>query len=218
MRQLMLPNKSQRQLELIRFFFANRGKLFNYDDLAAILDSSISVVFSDIQDIELSFTEELQVERQSKQGITLKIKPHLSYNYFFKKYAQNSTEFRLLDGLIHQRYQRMNQAADDLFVSRTTISRAIDHMNEFFNHRGWPILVQRSPMSLKMDETIYRQVYPLFVDAFYFLKDWPFDQVSYSAIHEFFNQFAKVSTFFTMAQRYPITYIRLACNLTRYLD
>ncbi|WP_311431905.1 helix-turn-helix domain-containing protein [Facklamia hominis] len=217
MRYRLLSQKAQRQLHIIKIFYDPEVKAVSTRQLAKMIGCSLSILLKDLEEIETLYDQELTLKREDGQ-VYIVIHTDYTYGYFFQSYAHACSEFMILDTLFKRQINTMDEAAEIFYMSRTSLSRAIQRINKFFTDLEIPARITKSPLKLDMSETVYRTYYPLFLDIYYSVDEWLCKDVTYQEVLDFFLKVSDHSNFIEFYMKNPFIYLRLAINMQRTFE
>ena len=217
MRYRLLSQKAQRQLHIIKIFYDPEIKAVSTRQLAKMIGCSLSILLKDLEEIETLYDQELTLKREEGQ-VYIVIHTDYTYGYFFQSYAHACSEFMILDTLFKRQINTMDEAAEIFYMSRTSFSRAIQRINNFFTDLEIPAQITKSPLKLDMSETVYRTYYPLFLDIYYSVDEWLCKDVTYQEVLDFFLKVSDHSNFIEFYMKNPFIYLRLAINMQRTFE
>ncbi|MDK6233393.1 helix-turn-helix domain-containing protein [Aerococcus sanguinicola] len=173
----LLGSKDRRQLALIAIYQNEDDLYLTHGDLADRLSCTNATIKSDLIEIQSLFPEEIQVN-QSGIWVNLAFKKMVSANYYFKKFSQEAVTYRLLFELMRASYTSVEELSQKIYVSRSSVYRAIKQINQFFNEANLELEVTTSPLALEGKELTIRLFYPFALIHYLSDTDWPFTSIS----------------------------------------
>lgn len=207
--------KDRRQLRLINIYRNQPGSYFTHKELAEKLDCSKGTVVSDLNDIQELFPDEIKII-QSGTGVTFEFKRKLPENFYFRRYSQNSLDFRLLIDLYNHGEQSIEEMCDRLFISRSSVYRAASQINDFFSETDLNLKMITAPVEVIGDEIDVRLAAPFLISHYYPELEWPFKLINRNEAIELFDILASNSPYLKLFTSNPLVYAQIAVNFEQY--
>ncbi|MGX7107694.1 helix-turn-helix domain-containing protein [Hutsoniella sourekii] len=211
----LLASKDQRQLELIKIYRDQAELYLTHQELADRLDCAKGTILTDLADIEKLFADKIQI-CQSGAGVTLKFSEKLPTNFYFKRFSQQSVNFRLLVELFRESDISIDEMSQRLFVSRSSIYRAVKQINRFLQVLNLSLELTTSPVGIRGDERDIRLACPFLMNHFYCDTYCPFETISRQEVVDLFKIVSANSRYLQMFASNPLLYLQLGVNFERY--
>lgn len=123
----ILSKVELRQLELIEYLYENNTSTLN--DLSLISGSSRKTIRHDIQELNGKISPS-QIIISKDSGTFLQLDTHTSIEYIYSQFLFSSTEFLIIEYIFFQKYKTLDDLADALFISLSTLRRLINRINQ----------------------------------------------------------------------------------------
>ncbi|MDK6686854.1 helix-turn-helix domain-containing protein [Aerococcus sp. UMB8623] len=213
----LLGSKDRRQLALIDIYQNEDDLYLTHGDLANRLSCTNATIKSDLIEIQGLFPDEIQVD-QSGIWVNLAFKKMVSTNYYFKKFSQEAVTYRLLFELMSQSYASVEDLSQKIYVSRSSVYRAIKQINQFFEEANLELEVTTSPLALEGKEMSIRLFYPFIL--IHYLPDtlWPFRSISQQQAFDLYEILSSTSPYLKSFSSNPLVYLQIGLNFERFVN
>lgn len=177
-----LFNKSeQRILKMVDYLI--KQDYGQVDELAGYLDCSNRTVKEDLKILEKNYSDYLIIE-QDGQEIKIQTHPHSNFQDFLRQIMVQSLPFQLLEHLFFHPDEKVENLANDLNTSPSTIYRTFGEINQklspYFNFE-----IKTAPVRTSGEELDIRSFYlNLFYEKYAPLK-WPYAEIDRPVLKEF---------------------------------
>lgn len=136
----ILSTKSKRQLELMELLIDNEWVSFNIASIQ--LSAPVKTIKSDSMELNTIFAP-TSIETSKKYGIRLTVDPTFSKATIYQKFLVNSIEFQLIEKIFLHNFSTINDLADDLYTSISTIKRLVSRINQTLQLSGFVINLKK---------------------------------------------------------------------------
>lgn len=168
----ILSSRDQRYLHILISLYQNRTQtLF---ELAKKSNSSKRNVQIDIKSLN-TFINPLFIATNSKEGCVLIIPDDISIDYIYSLILSNSFEYSLLETIFFEKYRRLEDYAEHLYTSVSTLKRSIGKINKRLDNLD--IQIKTAPIQLTGNET---NICNLMIN--FFSEKYRFDEIPFSKI------------------------------------
>ncbi|MGX7091274.1 helix-turn-helix domain-containing protein [Hutsoniella sourekii] len=212
----LLSSKDRRQLEIINVFRKEPHAYYTYQDLANLLGCAKGTIMTDLTDIRRLFGDQVTI-LQSGAGVNLEFHRDVPDSFYFRRFSQQSINFRILNELLYHTGQPVESVSQKLFVSRSSIYRAVKQINDFARAIDLDLEVTTSPLGIKGSELLVRLAGPFFITHFYSVVDWPFQHISLEEAIRLYQLMASQSPYLKVFTSNPLVYIQIAFNFESYV-
>ena len=175
----ILSKQSQRFLTTLEHLYYNHDS--SYENLALLSDVSVKTIQEDINKIN-DFIEPLQIQELSFNKVFLKTPYNISCDYIYSCILTNSLEFSTLELIFFEQEHRLEDYADALFISLSTLKRIISKINSSIKKHG--IQIATNPIQLVGDELAICLMMSNFFQEKYLTENYPFSKVQYKVFDE----------------------------------
>lgn len=210
MREILQTDR-RRRLELIELLYTYHGKWVTFKELAAKMDYSERVLKKDIAELKNS-SSDFSLET-SRSGIRLLFSPNSGIEKIYQSILKESFAFQFIEYLLYDETKSVEEMAELLFVSPSTLYRMIRKMNHSL--KVFSVQISVSPCMIKGSEKDIRYFYSHYFLERYSYLDWPFRTIELENFEEFILFFI---TFTEVTISFP-SFVRLkymtAINLIR---
>ncbi|MGX7091257.1 helix-turn-helix domain-containing protein [Hutsoniella sourekii] len=190
----LLGTKDRRQFNLINLYRRNKGIYLTHQELADRLDCAKGTIVSDLNDIKRLFPEEIQIS-QSGTGITIEFRDFLPESFYFRRFSRQSLNYRLLIDLFEHGDQPIEEISKRLYVSRSSIYRAVNQINKFLKQIDINLVAITAPVGLRGDEISVRVAAPFLFTHYFADVEWPFRMISQDEAVEIFQLISSHSSY-----------------------
>lgn len=180
----LLNNTINRRLNLINILAKNSDWFF-LNELANMLNVSERVLKNDLA----YFRKEVDdfTIYSSRKGIKLAFKDNKGLNTISKKILISVVPFQVLEKIFLNETKSVNQLADELFISVSTLYRIIKDIN--FKLKKYDIRINTNPCMVIGNEKKIRYFAYQYFHERYSLLEWPFKDLDESIINNFMKIF-----------------------------
>lgn len=182
MRELLKANV-RRRLELIEQLMASKD-WSRFSDLANTLNSSVRILKEDVAYLRQSY---LSITIESSQlGIRLNQESSSSIKDVYRYVLKQTLAFQLLEVLFFDETLSLEDLANKLYSSPSTIYRTINQLNDYFIEH-YDCYIETSPCRFVGNETNIRLYYKAYFSESSTLMEWPFKDIDESTINKAFD-------------------------------
>lgn len=182
--RVLLKAKERRQLEIIEFLLETTDWI-TITELSTKFNCSTRVIKADIAELRVSHPE-LEFEA-SYLGIKLIKDSMIGVQEIYKRVINNTLAYQLLEEIFFDETLTVEQLADILFVSPSTIYRTITQINEYFK-ANYDCYVEANPCRFIGNEQNIRLYYRTFFSEKYTIFEWPFRGTDEEEINSIFDK------------------------------
>ena len=176
----ILEQYEQRKLKIIETLYFSEDWM-NISILAEKVNCSERTIKQDIFSLrELVSEEYLQT---SQKGIRLSLPTHLSIEMVYRSILKESANFNLLENLFHDETKTLEEMADFLYTSPTTLKRTIKKIN--FSLKDYSLQIQTNPCQLNGPEANIRAFYICYFMERYTHFEWPYPTIDRKTFENF---------------------------------
>lgn len=177
----ILSKLSLRQLTTLEFLYYN--EFSSLDQLAHLTNVSVRTISDDLNKIN-DFIKPLSIEFDSQNRCYLVTHENISVDYIYSQILRNSIEFRLIEKIFFERHQRLEEYADALFISLSTLKRTISRINKQIKKNGFEI--STNPIQLIGDERLIINMMVNYFREKYLDRVYPFNDVEQKVFDDLF--------------------------------
>lgn len=175
----ILSKQSQRFLTTLEHLYYNNYS--SYENLAHLSQVSIKTIQDDINKIN-DFIEPLEIQEYSQYEVHLKKQDNISCDYIYSCILSNSLEFSTLELIFFEQEDRLEDYADALFISLSTLKRIISKINARIKKNG--IQISTNPIQLIGNESVICLTMANFFKEKYLTENYPFSKVQYKVFDQ----------------------------------
>ncbi|MEG0286214.1 MAG: helix-turn-helix domain-containing protein [Vagococcus sp.] len=168
----ILSKQSSRFLTTLDYLFHHQSSTISH--LANLSNVSITTVIDDIKKIN-DFIAPLSIELDGNHHCHLIHHKKLAMDFIYSNILKNSTEFYLLEKVFFERHNRLEDYADSLFISVSTLKRIISKMNKEMKPLGFEITT--NPIKIVGDECQIRHIFVNYFSEKYLERPYPLNNV-----------------------------------------
>ncbi|MBG9980892.1 helix-turn-helix domain-containing protein [Facklamia sp. DSM 111018] len=208
-----LFNKQQRrQLELIKFLYQNQEWL-SFKQIQKVIDCSSPIIKEDLNHFNNKFSEFLKIHITSNGALAC-FEPNISFEHLFAHYMSEATPFRLLEYIFYYPRQTIEELAEVLYTSSSTIYRMIQTIKSELE-KNYAISITTNPVTLIGNEVKIRNFYAEFFNFSALVTEWPFFHLERNIINQFISvPMNLINSQYSFAQKRQIA-ILVTVNITR---
>ena len=168
----ILSKQSIRYLKTLEYLYYNNDSSF--EKLAQISDVSLQTIHEDINKIN-DFIEPLHIESYSQYECRLNHQYEISIDFIYSCILRNSIEFRFLEKVFFERHDRLEDYADSLFISLSTLKRILNKINKQTKKYGFHIAT--NPIGIVGDEGLIRNMFVNYFREKYLERNYNFSDI-----------------------------------------
>ena len=207
----ILSKQSKRFLSILEHLYYNESS--SLKKLAELSDASVKTVREDINKIN-QFIEPLHINFSDQQEYQLSKKNNISSDFIYSRILSESLEYSVLEMIFFEKESTLEDYADSLFISLSTLKRIISKINKQIKKKGFEIT--SNPTQIIGNEEIIRRTMVHFFrekyvdkeDFFNKPKQKIFDELIFSLL-EIKNQFFNVTDLEKISLIIYVSLIRL---------
>lgn len=140
-----------RQLTLLNYLFESKQQYESISDLIKITKSSYPSIKADIKYLSENFSDWMTIKEDTR-GIRVKFKDSIRYFNFYNLYLNETIGVRILLKVFCSNKWTVNQLANTLYSSPSTIYRTIESINCYLNDYVPDIYLSKNPVQLRGPE------------------------------------------------------------------
>lgn len=182
----VLEKYEQRKLALIEILYFYKDWM-TIPVLAEKLLCSERTVKQDILSVKHSLPDEYL--QTSYRGICLFLPTHISIETIYRSVLKESVNFNLLENLFHDETKTLEEMADFLYTSPTTLTRTIKKINLALS--DYSLQIQTNPCQLIGPEESIRTFYICYFMESYTHFEWPYPTIDQKVFDNFLILAAK---------------------------
>ena len=208
-----LFNKQQRrQLELIKFLYQNQEWL-SFKQIQKVINCSSPIIKKDLNHFNNKFSDFLKIHITSNGALAC-FEPNISFEHLFAHYMSEATPFQLLEYIFYFPNQTIEELAEVLFTSSSTIYRMIQTIKSELE-KNYAISITTNPVTLIGNEIKIRNFYAEFFNFSSLITEWPFSHLDREIIHQFISApMSLINSHYSFAQKRQLAII-VTVNITR---
>ena len=182
----ILEKYEQRKLNIIEILYFSDDWV-TISSLSKKLRCAERTIKQDIFSLkELVTADYLQT---SRKGIRLFLPSHMSIEMIYRTILKESTNFNLLESLFHDETKTLEQMAELLYTSPTTLVRTIKKIN--LSLKDFSLQIQTKPCRLVGPESNIRSFYICYFRESYTHLEWPYPTIDKKVFENFLIVAAK---------------------------
>lgn len=217
MRELLRPT-DQRRLALVELLL-DSDDWVSVTHLSKILNSSSRMIKEDLTFIRNNTTK-LQVET-STQGVRLVLDYSAGIKDYYQLILHHSLPFQILEEIFFDESLSVQDLAEKLHTSSSTIYRTINQLNDYFS--DYQCTIESNPCRFIGDEHYIRNYYRAYFKESSTVLDWPFQNIdetlfdeSYSNLESFFTKHSNLDLRSMDFASYKTLKLLLIVNIIRF--
>lgn len=187
----ILSKQSQRFLIILEHLYFNEYSTF--EDLADICDASLKTIQMDINKIN-QFIKPLEIIYSTQHDCKILLKSNISADFIYSCILTDSIEFTVLEQIFFEKEPRLEDYADSLFISLSTLKRIISRINKQTKQLGFHI--STNPVQLVGDEFAIRKNMMYFFKEKYINPKYPFNDFEQKVFDELIFSFVNIENRF----------------------
>lgn len=175
----VLSNRHNQYFKIGKITFVKKQtKVF----LCEILEITINTLEVIIEDFNRLFYP-IKLESRN-HSVTLKIPDYLSYDYFISRLLTTSLEYQILESIFFDNTYTYDQLAEKLFVSKSSLVRAIKYIN--IEILRFDFFIDTKPLKIIGNERNIRFFFITYFKDKYGLSNLPFNTHEMDTIKKFY--------------------------------
>lgn len=175
----ILSTRDQRYLTILESLFNNDS--LTLTELATITKSSTRNLQNDLKTISL-LIDPMTITTSLREGCFLTYPDNMNIDYLYRIILKNSLEFNLLELIFFEKHERLEDYADSLFVSLSTLKRMIKHINKTTKKAGF--YINTTPLILTGDERALSSMLFNYFNEAYLVTELPFPKIQLEALNK----------------------------------
>ncbi len=207
----LLQKKERRQLRLAEFLI-EKDDWLTFQELAEELGCSERILKYDLNHFKETFSY-FKIE-SSHDGIRLIFNKNKGFKNIYQSVFDSSHAFQLLELLFFEENYSINQLADRLYISSSSLYRLINQVNEVLIDYGFQI--ETNPCRLTGAENEIRYFYYKYFFEKYTILTWPYDEIDQPIINDLLGFLIMVTNSKTDFAYYNMAKLILYINFNRY--
>lgn len=211
----LLPKSIQRKLNLIAYLLDHPTSPPSIHFLMDYLNITYPTLKHDISELNELFDQYFNITI-TKTQISLKAFVPLSMAFFTYMLKQDLTIMSLINECFLQHINTFKALAQKIYISRSVMYHDLTQLKDFITNHYSALSITTHPVQITGPERIVRQFFTDYYFLGYNLSNWPFDQVSQSAIEDLMLLIAEKIPLIAFFSDHPILPIILAINVIRY--
>lgn len=177
----ILSKQSQRFLTTLEHLYYNDYS--SHENLANLSQVSVKTIQEDIKKMN-DFINPLKINNYFQNECRLVGQNNIASDYIYSCILSNSLEFSVLEIIFFEKHDRLEDYADALFISLSTLKRIISKINNRIKKNGFQI--STNPIQLVGDEQIICYMMANFFKEKYLEEKYPFSPVQYKVFDQLF--------------------------------
>lgn len=207
----LLQKNELRQLRLAEFLIEKDGWV-TFQELAEELGCSERVLKYDVNHFKETFFY-FKIE-SSHYGIRLVFEQNKGFKNIYQSVFDSSYAFQLLELLFFEENYSINQLADRLYISSSSLYRLINQVNDVIIEYGFQI--ETNPCRLNGAENSIRYFYYKYFFEKYTILTWPYNEIDQPIVNDLLDFFINMTNFKADFAYYNIAKLILFINFSRY--
>lgn len=207
----LLQQNERRKLRLAEILI-RRGDWVKLKELTEELECSERILKYDLKSFKDNLTD-FKIE-SSHHGIRLIFSKNKGFKNIYENIYENSHIFQLLELLFFDETLSIDDIAEQLFISSSTLYRVINHANQVVQQYNFQIAT--NPCKIVGDEENIRCFYYQFFFEKYSILTWPYNGQNDKMIEDLLYFFMTLTDFEADFAYYNIARLILLVNLARY--
>lgn len=171
----LFTSQQWRELKLISYVTENADAIGVKDkELSKALNISMLTLQTCLTNMQ--FMKEVGGITYKNGYITIWYHQHCGLQEVYQKALRHSQSFKLLETLFFRDFNSLEELAEELFVSLSTLKRLIKKTNAYLMHT-FGITILTSPVQVSGDEHQIRLFYLKYFSEAYKISEWPFGEI-----------------------------------------
>lgn len=191
----ILSKQTRRLLIISETLFFNSS--VSFENLIDICGVSIKTIQDDVQKLN-EIIKPLFIKKISLNEYQLIHVDYISCDYIYSCILSESLEFTILEKIFYEEEEYLEDYANSLFISLSTLKRTISKINKQIKHEGFQI--STNPVQIVGDEDIICRTMMHFFKEKYIKFSFPFNDTQKQLFDKLvFNMLAIEKNFFNLA-------------------
>lgn len=152
---------------------------------------------------------------KSKQLISFSIQPSFSFQLLKNQYIKESLRFKILKRLLLKKDRTLNDLADSLFVSYSTVRREISALNIFLEDYEIKIRPQKDGLIINGHELSIRIMYTYLFSNIYGMSHWPKEFINQHEVTSILDLIPKIIFNSRFTDKTMVAYYFCAIHILR---
>lgn len=171
----LFTKQQWRELELIAHLTEHSGRMGYKDrELCKVLNSTVSTLQACIANLQ--FMESLGRITYEDGYLTIDYNDHCGLQEVYQRALRESQSLQLLSALFFKEFDSLEDLADALFISLSTLKRLITRTNGYLK-KEFGIKISTRPVMVVGDEHHIRLFYLKYFSEAYTISEWPFAEI-----------------------------------------
>ncbi len=164
----------QRQLDIIELLYHNQG-WHHFNDIAKEVNASVYSIRDDLATIGSTFQDYVSLS-ENKQTVHADFRSDVNIDTFRRHYLQETVSLQFLETLFLNPYLELEEIAEIILTSRSTVYRFIPELNERLSKK-FDLNLTTKPLKITGDERDIRDFFTVFFNMCYHPLEWPFENI-----------------------------------------
>lgn len=177
----ILQTDRRRRLELIELLYESNEEWITLKKLSTTLACSERVLKKDIAVLKDSIAEPFL--QTSVNGVRLLFSSNIGIEKIYQAALKDTSAFQLLEALMYDESKSLDEMAESLFISPSTLYRTIKKLNRSLS--SFDLQVKMNPCRLAGSERNIRYFYSLYFLERYSYLEWPFETIDLAVFEQF---------------------------------
>ncbi|WP_256866746.1 helix-turn-helix domain-containing protein [Streptococcus dysgalactiae] len=171
----LFTKQQWRELELIAHLTEHSDRMGYKDrELCKVLDSTMSTLQACVAN--LHFMESLGRVTYQDGYLAIDYNDHCGLQEVYQRALRESQSLQLLSALFFNEFDSLEELAEALFISLSTLKRLITRTNSYLK-KEFDIMISTRPVMVVGDERQIRLFYLKYFSEAYTISEWPFAEV-----------------------------------------
>lgn len=186
--RLLMDSSSLRRLELIELLTAS-DEWWTVEEIAFCLNCSVRSVKADIYYYNTSAHLPIKLVTSNHRGVKLIAPTTFQMESVYQEILAKNLNFQLLEYLYNETHYSIDDYAEKLFTSTSSIIRSIKQINLFLDQ--YKLSVQKNPIAIVGPEKQIRYFYSIFFWEKYGVKIGVTEHPNFNEVKQIVHKFAK---------------------------
>lgn len=171
----LFTKQQWRELELIAYLTEHSERIGHKDsDLCKVLGSSLSTLQACVANLQ--FIDSVGSITYEEGYLTIEYNDHCGLQEVYQKAMRESQSLQLLSTLFFNEFGSLEELAEELFISLSTLKRLITRTNSYLK-KEFGIKISTRPVMVIGDEHQIRLFYLKYFSEAYTISEWPFEDI-----------------------------------------
>ena len=170
----LIPKPELRRLELIQLLNSEKRDLTT-TEIASLLDCNERIIKEDISKINRDKSGHFKIYTQGDK-VRIEFKKNIGIDYVIQSMMKNTLAFRIVEKSFFSENLSLEQAAEKLFLSPSSLYRYINLINAVMK-KDFNLKIVTYPFQIVGDEEVIRYFYLQYFLERYLIGDWPFEHI-----------------------------------------